>query len=104
MPRTLLWENYLTKLRFGFMRNSGAIGQAARYGICSLHYGDYDHYRRGPPYFWELYEQNPVSGLTLISNDEPGVCRVLAKALFSTELGLSVRRNAARPFWVPSSW
>ena len=86
-------------LHFGFMRDYGAIAQAARYGVWSLHYGDYDYYRGGPPYFWELYEKNPVSGLTLISSDEPGVCRVLAKAFFSTELGLSVRNNASRPLW-----
>ena len=86
-------------LQLGFMRNHIEILQAARYGIWSLHYGDYDYYRGGPPYFWELYEQNPISGLTLIFSHELGACRVLAKALFATELGLSVRRNAARPFW-----
>src|SRR5258708_2332026 len=86
-------------LQFGFIRNHSAILQAARYGIWSLHYGDYDYYRGGPPYFWELYEQNPISGLTLLFSYEPGAFRVLAKAHFSTEFGLSVRRNAARPFW-----
>ncbi len=86
-------------LHFGFMRNYGAIAQAARYGIWSLYYGDYDYYHGGPPYFWELYEQNPISGLTLLFSHKPAVYRVLAKAHFSTELGLFVRRNAARPFW-----
>jgi hypothetical protein len=86
-------------LRFGFETNDGAIAKAARFGIWSLHYADYDYYRGGPPpYFWELYEGNVLSGLTLVVSDELGVCRVLAKALFSTELGLSVRRNEARPF------
>jgi hypothetical protein len=35
----------------------------------------------------------------LILSDELGTRGVLAKALFPTELGLSVRRNAARPLW-----
>jgi len=86
-------------LHFGFMGSDGALAQAARYGIWSLCYSDYDYYRGGPPYFWELYEQNSISGLTLLLSHEPGVCRVLAKALFATEFGLSVRRNAGRPFW-----
>ena len=86
-------------LHFGFATDYGAISKAARFGIWSLHYSDYDYYRGGPPYFWELYERNLLSGLTLILSDELGTRGVLAKALFPTELGLSVRRNAARPLW-----
>jgi hypothetical protein len=86
-------------LQFGFTENQGVMLQTAKYGIWSLHYGDYDCYRGGPPYFWELYERSVLSGLTLICSCEPGSWHILAKALFPTELGLSVRRNATRPFW-----
>ena len=84
-------------LHFGFLTNYGPLSKAARFGIWSLHYADYDYYSDGPSYFRELYEQNPLSGLTLIFSDEVGAHRVLAKALFRTELGFSVRRNAVRP-------
>lgn len=52
-------------LRFGFRILRGEILEGARYGIWSYHHGDNDFYRGGPPGFWEVYEQNPVSGVTL---------------------------------------
>ena len=87
-------------LRFGFNLIRGSILNTAKYGVWSFHYGDEDYYRGGPAYFWELYEQNPLSGVTLqILTEEPDANRVLEKALFATQLDLSVIRNRIQPYW-----
>lgn len=52
-------------LRFGFGVLRGEILELPRYGIWSFHHGDNDLYRGGPAGFWELYENSPVSGVTL---------------------------------------
>jgi hypothetical protein len=51
--------------RFGFRIIRGGILQTARYGVWSFHHGDNLEYRGGPPLFWEIYEENPVSGTIL---------------------------------------
>lgn len=51
--------------RFGFRIIRGGILTAARYGVWSFHHDDNLEYRGGPPLFWEIYEQNPVSGTIL---------------------------------------
>jgi hypothetical protein len=52
-------------LRFGFKIIKGEILNIARFGVWSYHHGDNDEYRGGPAGFWELYENNPLSGVTL---------------------------------------
>ncbi len=52
-------------LRFGFNIIRGEILTAARYGVWSFHHGDEQHYRGGPPGFWEIYHGNPVTGAML---------------------------------------
>lgn len=52
-------------LRFGFNIIRGEILVAARHGVWSYHHGDSDAYRGGPPLFWEMHENNPVSGVVL---------------------------------------
>ena len=51
--------------RFGFRIIRGGILGSARYGVWSFHHDDNLEYRGGPPLFWEIYEQNPVSGTIL---------------------------------------
>jgi hypothetical protein len=51
--------------RFGFRIIRGGILSAARYGVWSFHHDDNLEYRGGPPLFWEIYEENPVSGTIL---------------------------------------
>ncbi len=51
--------------RFGFRIIRGGILDTAKYGIWSFHHDDNLEYRGGPPFFWEIYEQNPVSGTVL---------------------------------------
>ena len=87
-------------LRFGFNILRGGILSAARYGVWSFHHGDNEFYRGGPACFWEVYEQHPCSGVILqILTEELDSGRVLAKAVFPTEPGFSLRRNRVAPYW-----
>jgi hypothetical protein len=52
-------------LRFGFRILRGPILESARYGVWSFHHGDNREYRGVPAMFWEMYEGNPVTGVTL---------------------------------------
>ncbi|MCZ6815558.1 MAG: hypothetical protein O7F76_02535, partial [Planctomycetota bacterium] len=52
-------------LRFGFNIIRGEILDAAKYGIWSYHHGDNAEYRGVPAFFWEMQENNPVSGTLL---------------------------------------
>jgi len=90
---------------FGFNILHGEILQAAKYGIWSYHHGDNDYYRGGPAYFWELYENNPVSGAILqVLTEDLDAGRVLYKGHFATEPGFSLERNRVQPYWGASTF
>ncbi|MEZ4425566.1 MAG: hypothetical protein R3E98_19380 [Gemmatimonadota bacterium] len=81
-------------LRFGFNILKGEILDAARYGIWSYHHGDNDFYRGGPPMFWEVAEDAPLTGTILqVLNETLDAGLVLAKTLAPTELGMSRAAN-----------
>src|SRR5215468_8354994 len=87
-------------LRFGFNILKGDILKAARYGIWSYHHGDNDFYRGGPPHFWELCENAPLSGVILqVLTEDLDAGLVLCKSLFSTETTVSVSRNRFPAYW-----
>lgn len=73
----------------------------ARHGVWSFHQGDEDAYRGGPAHFWELAEQNPLSGVSLEARRAPAGARVvLCKGLAATALEhseLSLARNRVKP-------
>jgi hypothetical protein len=52
-------------LRFGFNIIRGEILDAAKYGIWSFHHDDEQKYRGGPPGFWEIMKNDPVTGTIL---------------------------------------
>ena len=52
-------------LRFGFGIIRGEILELPRYGVWSYHHDDLDKYRGRPPCFWEIYNDDPVSGAVL---------------------------------------
>lgn len=52
-------------LRFGFRILRGPILNASQYGILSLHHGDTDRYRGGPPAFWEVVNKEAVTCVSL---------------------------------------
>lgn len=87
-------------IRFGFNILRGEILQSARYGVWSYHHGDNDFYRGGPAYFWELVEDNPVSGALLQQlTEELDAGKVLCKGFFATCAGASLARNRVQPYW-----
>ena len=74
-------------LRFGFRIVRGAILNSSKYGILSLHHGDTDSYRGGPPAFWEVVNASPdtcVSLQLLTETLDGGI--VLDKAFQRTDL------------------
>lgn len=82
-------------LRFGFRIIRGPILETARYGVWSFHHGDNREYRGGPPMFWEMYEGNPVCGVTLqILTDQLDGGKVIYRALEKTNFfSLYLNRN-----------
>ncbi len=87
-------------LRFGFNIIRGDILKAARFGMWSFHHGDNDEYRGGPAHFWELVEDNPLSGVILqVLTEELDAGLVLAKGKFATSPGISLIRNRVQPYW-----
>ncbi len=74
-------------LRFGFRILRGDILKSSKYGILSLHHGNTDTYRGGPPAFWEVVNKAPdtcVSLQLLTETLDGGI--VLDKAFQRTDL------------------
>ncbi len=85
--------------RFGFRIIRGGILDAARYGVWSFHHDDNLEYRGGPPLFWEIYEQNPVSGTILqILTDSLDGGHVIYRGHSSTDQA-SLYRNRNPIYW-----
>jgi hypothetical protein len=86
-------------LRFGFRIIKGGILKTAKYGIWSFHHGDNDFYRGGPALFWEIYEDNPVSGSILqILNEDLDGGKVIYKSFASAHrYSLYMNRNSV--YW-----
>jgi hypothetical protein len=85
--------------RFGFRIIRGGILAAARYGVWSFHHDDNLEYRGGPPLFWEIYEQNPVSGTILqILTDSLDGGQVIYRGHSSTDK-FSLYRSRNPIYW-----
>ena len=92
-------------LRFGFNIIKGPILESARYGVWSFHHGDNQHFRGGPPYFWELFEDVPLCGIILQRlNEKLDSGRVIYRSYGSGARGLSVKLNGASQYWKGSSF
>lgn len=52
-------------LRFGFNILRGSILNVAPLGVWSFHHGDEQHFRGGPPGFWEIMQNRDVTGAIL---------------------------------------
>jgi hypothetical protein len=85
--------------RFGFRIIRGGILSTARYGVWSFHHDDNLEYRGGPPLFWEIYEQNSVSGTILqILTDSLDGGHVIYRGHSSTDKS-SLYRNRNPIYW-----
>lgn len=86
-------------VRLGFRILRGSILSAARYGIWSYHHGDESVNRGGPPGFWEVIENWPLTGATLqILNEDLDAGTVLSKTASTTDPTL-VSRNKSSLYW-----
>jgi methionyl-tRNA formyltransferase len=86
-------------LRFGFRIIRGPILETARYGVWSFHHGDNREYRGTPPMFWEMYEGNPVCGVTLqILTDQLDGGKVIYRSIEKTNF-FSLYLNRNRNYW-----
>lgn len=72
-------------LRFGFNILKGDILHAATYGIWSFHHGDEQHFRGGPPAYWEIYKRSSITGAILQKlNEKLDNGHILRKGFFPT--------------------
>jgi hypothetical protein len=72
-------------LRFGFNILEGDILDLPTHGIWSFHHGDETRFRGGPPGFWEIMKNSPITGALLqrITRDlDAGM--ILRKGWFAT--------------------
>ena len=86
-------------LRFGFRILRGAVLTAPKYGIVSMHHGDTDTYRGGPPAFWEVVNKAPTTAVTVqqLTEDLDGG-NILNKTFLRTDR-TSFYRNQTRLYW-----
>ncbi len=82
-------------IRMGFKILKGGILKSAKYGIWSYHHADNKVNRGGPPAFWEMYENNPVTGtIVQILTEDLDNGKVLSKTLGAThKFSMNVGRN-----------
>ncbi len=93
-------KNLDVLIKLGFENLRGDILNAARYGVWAYHHGDPDRYRGGPPYFWEVYENNLLTCTALERlADDPNDNQILYKGVFATLQGSSWARNRVQPYW-----
>jgi len=83
-------------LKFGYGIIRGDILSAARYGIWSFHHDDEQKYRGGPPAFWEIYQNDPVTGAVLQRLTETLDGGVVLKKIWVPTLGNSHAANLQR--------
>lgn len=91
-------------LRFGFGILKGDVLNGARYGVWSFHHGDEAKYRGGPPGFWEIAKDDPITGVIfqrLTDRLDAGV--VLRRGYFKT-LNYSYARNFNRILMEAADW
>jgi hypothetical protein len=97
--RTLREQDLDVIFRFGFRIIRGPILETARYGVWSFHHGDNREYRGTPPSFWEMYEGNPVCGVTLqILTDQLDGGKTIHRSVAKTN-AYSLYVNNNRNYW-----
>ncbi len=92
----------LVKIGFGNLR--GDILTAAKYGVWAHYAADPQRVRGGPVGFWEVMEQQPVTGAIMeILSETPGAGRVLCRS-WSTTYPYSFRSNCNYYHWTSSDF
>lgn len=86
-------------LRFGFRILRGEVLELPRHGVWSYHHDDNNVIRGGPPGFWEVMEDHPVTGSMLqVLGEGLDAGRVLYRSYAPTHRR-SVQRNKQHVYW-----
>lgn len=91
-------------LRFGFNIIRGGILDAAKYGVWSFHHDDEQKYRGGPPGFWPVYNNDPVSGAIMQRLTERLDAGIVLKKAWLKTLMHSYRTNLNVLLYISSAW
>ncbi len=98
-------HNLDVALRFGFRILKGDVLQIAKHGVWSYHHDDGRVYRGGPPGFWEVMTNDPVTGSMLqILNEELDNGQVIYRSWSSTINKFSVKKNNNNYYWKSSAF
>ena len=98
-------HNLDVALRFGFRILKGDALHIARHGVWSYHHDDPLVIRGGPPGFWEVMTDDPVTGSILqVLTEDLDNGRVLYRSWSPTVSRFSVRKNNNNNFWKSSAF
>lgn len=87
-------------LRFGFRILRGRVLEIARHGVWSYHHDDSFRYRGGPPGFWEVMQDDPLTGSMLqILTEDLDNGKVLYRSWSATLNRFSVKKNNNNYYW-----
>jgi len=87
-------------LRFGFRILRGRVLAIARQGVWSYHHDDSFRYRGGPPGFWEVMRDDPVTGSILqILTEDLDNGKVIYRSWAPTLNRFSVKKNNNNYYW-----
>jgi hypothetical protein len=96
-------QNLDVLFRLGSRILRGEILRSAKLGVWSYHHGDNRVHRGGPPGFWEVMENHPMTGSVLqILNEDPDAGLVLSSSFSATD-NWSVKRNRNSYYWKSSA-
>lgn len=92
-------------LRFGFRILKGDVLEIAQHGVWSYHHDNARIYRGGPPGFWEVMKDDPVTGSMLqILNEQLDNGRVIYRSWAATINRFSVKKNNNNYYWKTSAF
>ncbi|MGI8919832.1 MAG: hypothetical protein ACR2H6_14665, partial [Pyrinomonadaceae bacterium] len=92
-------------VRFGFRILKGEVLEIAKHGVWSYHHDNARIYRGGPPGFWEVMKDDPVTGSMLqILNEQLDNGRVIYRSGAATINRFSVKKNNNNYYWKTSAF
>lgn len=91
-------------IRFGYNIIRGEILTTPQYGVWSFHHGDEMKFRGGPPCFWEIYYDDPVTGSILQRLNEKLDAGIVLKRGYFPTINYSYSRNIDQAYSESANW
>jgi len=91
-------------LRFGFNIIKGDILTSATFGVWSFHHGDEMKYRGVPPCFWEIFQDDPVTGAMLQRLNERLDGGIVLKKGYVNTIKVSYSKSIDNLYFETSAW